>query len=157
MTIPIRFGKPNDLRDVRAIAEAWPQLFVERGVAALCEDFNEGPAFVASDEGELTGFSIWRDALLERELLWLAVRPADLRRGVGSALVGAGLRGLAPGTRCFVKVATPDSRIPGTLFDPAGFEPARALYQKLGFAPGAVLRDHFGPENHVQIWQRVAQ
>ena len=72
-------------------------------------------------EGE--GFALLRAVLDEAEILTIAVVPGARRRGLGAALVSAGLAGAAlRGVRaCFLEVA-------------AGNAAARGLYAAAGFA-----------------------
>lgn len=69
------------------------------------------------------GFALLRAVLDEAEILTIAVVPAARRRGLGAALLSAGLAGAAlRGARaCFLEVA-------------AGNAAARALYGAAGFA-----------------------
>lgn len=75
---------------------------------------------VALVEGEPVGFC----AYTEEELAWLYVSPAWQRRGIGRALGERALQ-QEPGIKC-VEVLT-------------GNEPARRLYESLGFAARATL------------------
>lgn len=72
-------------------------------------------------DAQLVGALAWSEETGEVDLHRLVVDPATVRRGVGSALVHAGLRH-AGGRRTFV--ATGRANIP-----------ARSLYERVGFIP----------------------
>lgn len=69
------------------------------------------------------GFILVRTVVDEAEILTLAVRPADRRRGIGAALVARGAANAAAqgATRLFLEVAEDNAA-------------ARALYERSGFA-----------------------
>ena len=87
----------------------------------------------AASSAALRGYAAFRRAADEAELLRVAVAPSDRRRGLGTALVAAGLEALrAAGTRsCFLEVGD-DNR------------PALALYRRLGFRPSGRRRGYYG-------------
>lgn len=95
--------------------------FLPLEVAAPAEGLLEYPHLdVALVEGETVGFC----AYTQEELAWLYVSPAWQRRGIGLALGRHALQ-QEPGIKC-VEVLT-------------GNEPARRLYESLGFAVRATL------------------
>ncbi len=84
----------------------------ERGGFALAAE---------AEAGELAGFILCRAIAGEAEILTLAVRPAQRRRGVAGSLVDAALATVAPVAEAmFLEVAADN---PGAL----------ALYERLGF------------------------
>ncbi len=92
------------------------EAFVPLREAALREGLFDYTVEVAVLDGRAAGFA----AYSEDELAWLYVRPDCMRRGVGARLV-ARVVSARPGRTLSVEVLE-------------GNEPARALYEKLGFA-----------------------
>ena len=78
---------------------------------------------IEENGGALAGFILCRLIAGEAEVLTLAVRPAERRRGIGRALVEAAVALAAPGAdSMFLEVAADN---PGALalYEGAGFEP----------------------------------
>lgn len=91
------------------------EAFLPFSIAAKREDFFEYPGiFVAERKGAVAGFG----ACTEEELAWLYVDPAHMRKGIGKALAEH-MFSVFPDI-CYIEVL-------------AGNEPAKALYESLGF------------------------
>lgn len=129
----IRLAGQGDLSRIvwleeHAFPDPWPP-------AILAHELSHPRSFilVASRAGApATGYVSFRQGVDEAELLRLAVSDGERRRGVGRALVHAGLDRLraARFSSCFLEVR-PDNR------------PAIALYESLGFAPNGRRRAYY--------------
>lgn len=89
-------------------------------------------ALVAEHKGTPAGFVLMRAAANEAEVLTIAVDPACHRQGLARALVLAGLTA-SLAVECdtvFLEVATDN-------------DPAKALYQGLGFAEAGVRKGYY--------------
>lgn len=113
------------------------QAFLPLEIAAKREGLLNYPGlFVAETGGEVAGFA----ACSEEELAWLYVDPSRARRGIGQALCRYALQAF-PGIHT-VEVLK-------------GNEPARKLYESLGFSAGKTLRGRM-PGNEqfaVEVYQ----
>jgi len=92
-------------------------------------------ALMAEQNGRPAGFALMRAAANEAEVLTIAVDPAFHRRGLARALVLAGLTA-SLAVECdtvFLEVATDN-------------EPAKALYQGLGFAEAGLRKGYYARE-----------
>lgn len=98
---------------------------------------------LAAEGGAPLGFVLTRRAADEAEILTLAVLPERRRRGVGRALLAAGLGLLAEQGvgRVFLEVAA-DNRA------------ARALYRGAGFAMVGRRPDYYGPGRDALLFAR---
>lgn len=98
------------------------EAFLPLRIAAEREALFEYPGlYVAEEDGRAPGFA----ACTEEELAWLYVDPARCRRGIGRRLSEYAM-GKFPGIRCVEALR--------------GNEPARALYERLGFQVVAVKK-----------------
>ena len=95
--------------------------FLPLRIAAEREGLFEYPGlFVAEDEHGIVGFT----ACSEEELAWLYVDPARMRQGIGRSLAEHAIKRF------------PEIRYTEVL---VGNEPAKALYESLGFILDAVV------------------
>lgn len=109
--------------EVESFGEAaWSREQLAAGLAAAGVLWLAG--VTAGPQTPLRAYAAFQRAADEAELLRVAVPPSARRRGIGTAVVAAGLDRLrAAGARaCFLEVAE-DNR------------PALALYRRLGFRP----------------------
>jgi|SRR5579859_1366222 len=90
------------------------------------------PFLVAVDDGRVAGYVLARQAADEAEILNLGVAPAARRRGIGRALVRAGLAALAArgAVQVFLEVRESNAA-------------ARALYAEFGFAEAGRRRGYY--------------
>jgi ribosomal-protein-alanine N-acetyltransferase len=120
--------EPADVGDAEPIARlqargfyrGWPR----EDFAAYLADPERTPAYVACDaKRRIVGFAMLRLAADEAELMTIAVEPKWRGKGVGAALLEAGLSDLlmSRATRMFLEVAADNA-------------PAIALYRRRGFA-----------------------
>jgi ribosomal-protein-alanine N-acetyltransferase len=124
----VRPATVGDLDELAALEAAsfpegpWSRQQLADGLAAAGALWLVGAP--SEPEEPLLGYAAFQRAADEAELLRVAVAPAKRRRGLGAALVDAGLERLrAAGARaCFLEV------------DP-GNRPALVLYDRLGFRP----------------------
>ncbi len=101
-----------------------PEAFLPLEIAAKREGLFGYPGlYVAEFEGAVAGFA----ACTEEELAWLYVDPAQVRKGIGRSLSRYAL-----------------DRFPGicTIEVLRGNEPARRLYESLGFSVGEIQTGH---------------
>ena len=153
MSIGVQPAAAADLGAVLEIARAWPTHFVDEGLAAIESSFQKAKAIVATECGHVEGFLIWDSTGPVPELLWIAVRPERVRQGIGTTLVRAMRGSVGNKVPIIVKTATPDSHIPGSLFDARGFSDTIRFYEALGFFRKQVLNRHWGPANHAQVME----
>jgi ribosomal-protein-alanine N-acetyltransferase len=107
-------------------AEDFAALLASRGVFCL------GVRRVSLFGGRLAGFVLVRIAADEAEILTIAVRPADRRRGYGRLLMDEALRRLyaARVQSCFLEVEKANA-------------PAVGLYRRLGFVATGERRNYY--------------
>lgn len=99
---------------------------------------------VALDGGTVLGYVGSQTVMGETDMMNLAVRPDSRRQGIGEALVHALISGLKQrGSRCL------------TLEVRASNEPARRLYEKMGFAlVGRRPNYYFAPREDAHILRK---
>ena len=115
--------------------------FLPLSVAAEREDLFDYDLYIALEGEQVLGFV----AYTEEELAWLYVHPDHQRRGVGSALA-----------RFAVERMTAETKDVEVLF---GNEPARRLYQSLGFIKETIVHGRMpGNEDfRVTVWQMIKE
>lgn len=118
----IRALEPADLSTVaaieaRAMVGPWTPDQLHQELAAA-----NGIAWVVEEAGTICGYAFFRTCAPECELLHLAVRPENRRRGLAAALLDQALTALAVRgcPACFLEVR-------------ASNQPALALYARAGF------------------------
>ena len=145
-TLEIRDGVPGDLGAIESLyPEAFPDEDLLPLVRNLLPDTKVTTSIVGEIDSRIVGHVIFTKCGVigkrtSAALLGpLAVLPACQRRGVGSALVRAGLRKLKDGDVCFVCV----------LGDPA-------FYGRLGFLPESMVGPPFHlPAEYDGAWQSL--
>lgn len=104
------------------------------------ELLGEGRTVLVARAAQLLGVICLQTVGPSADLHRLVVTPRARRRGVGSALVGAGVDAVRhQGARTVMLEVHYDN------------EPAIALYQRLGFEQRAVRADYYGPGQHALI------
>jgi ribosomal protein S18 acetylase RimI-like enzyme len=154
MSFQLRKASPADLEEILSIARSWPSHFTPQGLEAIAADFTRSSAMVALEGGCTAGFILWTGSLDTVEILWIAVHPRHVRRGIGTALVEEVIRRSPDAGEAIVKTATEDSEIPGTDLDGASFRGTHEFYRKLGFEPVEVLKAYWAPNNHALVLSR---
>jgi ribosomal-protein-alanine N-acetyltransferase len=127
--------RPVRMADLDAIAELEKAAFQDFWPAEMLACEIEHPRAIlllALRDGRPVGYAAFRHAADEAELLRLAVRPEERRRGVAGALVTEGLKRLQDEDVqvCFLEVRQDNA-------------PAIALYQRLGFARNGRRRGYY--------------
>jgi ribosomal-protein-alanine N-acetyltransferase len=139
----IRGARVEDLAGIAAVeVHAFgPAAWTEAQVAAQLAD--PGSAFLLSGEPQPQGYVLMRAAADEAEVLRIAVAPEARTRGVGTALLAAGLAWAAARgvRRVFLEVASDNA-------------PALALYARLGFRTVGERRSYYGAGRHALIQAR---
>ena len=120
----IRAIEPGDVNAVLAIQEASPEAarWTAHDYQYACEKLFSG--IVAEVQGAVAGFLVARAAHDELEILNLAVRPTDRRRGIATLLLS---EALSFACSCGARRAFLEVR--------ASNHAAIAFYERLGFAP----------------------
>ena len=154
MSFQLREAGPADLEEVLSIARSWPSHFTQQGLEAIAADFSCSPAMVVLEDGRTAGFILWTKSLDTVEILWIAVHPRHVRRGIGTTLVEQVIARSSDAEKAIVKTATVDSQIPGTDLNGDSFRGTHEFYHKLGFAPVEVLKGYWGPQNHALVLSR---
>ena len=139
-------SSPSDLDAVLAIEEAsFTSPWTREMYLAEFENVGVSYCYVARDEARqvLAFCSFWR-VLDELHINNLAVAPAHRRLGIGATLLSAVL---AEGVRLGARRATLEVR--------RSNEPARYLYERLGFAAAGVRRAYYtNPiEDALVLWR----
>ena len=128
----VRAATVSDAAAIAALeAAVFPDAWGEQTIADTLRS-ERTHAFVALDGASVTGFVLAQSIPPEAELLRIATHPSYRRRGVGQALVGTlltELRGVGVPT-VFLEVRSHNA-------------PARALYERNGFAPIGLRRAYY--------------
>lgn len=86
-------------------------------------------------DGQLAGFALFRQIADEAELLTLAVAPHMRRKGIGRAVLLAGVQRLRGRARmCFLEVARTNIA-------------ARAMYEQAGFVQVGLRKGYYRPDD----------
>lgn len=150
----IRNGVEDDMSAIWQIIDAWPTHFVEAARPLIHRDFHEGKTLIYEEYGSPLGFIIWSGSETEIELLWLAVHPDVLRKGIGCSLVAAVEALITSQTRVFLKTATTDSVIPGTTFCGPAYQGTNDFFSKLGYKPIERILNGWQLGNHCLIMEK---
>lgn len=146
----LRAGAPSDWPEIERLIRAWPTHFVEAAIPLAREDFRKHHTTLCDGgAGEILGFMIWRTDGHELELLWMAIAPSLVRRGIGRSIVKAVLCHRSNEKRVFGRTATTDSSIPDTAFRGSAYLTTLLFFQGLGFRLGTRHERYWGPENHM--------
>lgn len=131
-TLTVRPGRPGDLDAVTELEQAAFHDFWPREMLAYEIEHPRSVLLLARLGGRPAGYAAFRHATDEAELLRLAVRPEDRRRGVARALVSEGCERLrAENVQvCFLEVRQDNA-------------PAIALYERLGFVRNGRRRGYY--------------
>jgi ribosomal protein S18 acetylase RimI-like enzyme len=121
---------------------------------AIAADVPRSAAMVALEDGRTAGFILWTRSLDTVEILWIAVHPEHVRRGIGTTLIEEVIHRSPDAREAIVKTATEDSHIPGTDLDGVSFRGTHEFYRKLGFVPLDVLKGYWAPHNHALVLSR---
>ncbi len=130
--------------DIPAVARLEEILFPEPWSEMMLRDELEAAGrtyLIAADDAEIVGYGGVMLIGADAHIMTLAVAPAERRRGVGSQLmlslvdaaIGAGAEHL-----------TLELRVSN--------EPARALYEKFGFAPVGIRPRYYRDEDALVMW-----
>ena len=137
--------KAASLNDAEVLAAIHAQAFEAPWTAEALAELLAAPgvfALAVWDGAEAVGFILMRVVADEAEVLTLAVGPEHRRRGIGRALVEAGLLQAGQAEAVFLEVAQDNTPAIG-LYERAGFAPAgrRPAYyaRKNGLAADALL------------------
>lgn len=130
--LTVRPGRPGDLGAVTDLEQAAFKDFWPREMLAYEIEHPQSVLLLASLGGRPAGYAAFRHAAGEAELLRLAVRPEERRRGVAQALVREGFERLCDeGVQvCFLEVRQDNA-------------PAIALYERLGFVRNGRRRGYY--------------
>lgn len=151
MNLDLRPGAASDRPAIMAIAASWPTHFVDEGLRQIERDFKTHKATVATVQGRVVGFLIWSTNGEKMELLWLAVDPRSGRRRIGTSLVSSVLAEARTEDEVFLKTATTDSVVPGTLFEGSAYSATNEFFKTLGFDETARIERYWGPQNHALV------
>lgn len=125
LALRIDAGGMADLPDVMIVmSEAFDPEFGEAWTEAQCAGVLGMPGcwlLIARDGDRPSGFAMLRSTLDEAELLLIAVRPADRRRGVGAALLAEAIQSARASDIGILHLEVRDGN------------PALALYRGAGF------------------------
>jgi len=128
----------------RSILDQLPEWFgIPESNADYARLADEGPAWLAVDNGEVVGLMLLKPHFTTAvEVYLLAVVPARHRSGVGRTLIAAAEAwAKARGAR-YLTVKT---RGPSLPYEP--YERTRAFYEAIGFIPLEEFTEIWGPEN----------
>lgn len=128
----------------RSILDQLPEWFgIPESNADYARLADEGPAWLAVDNGEVVGLMLLKPHFTTAvEVYLLAVVPARHRSGVGRTLIAAAEAwAKARGAR-YLTVKT---RGPSLPYEP--YERTRAFYEAVGFVPVEEFTEIWGPEN----------
>lgn len=130
--LTVRPVRPGDLDAIADLEQAAFQDFWPREMLAYEIEHPQAVLLLASLGGRPVGYAAFRHVAGEAELLRLAVRPEERRRGVAGALVAEGFERLRQeGVQfCFLEVRQDNA-------------PAIALYERLGFARNGRRRGYY--------------
>lgn len=131
-TLTVRPVRQGDLDAITELEQAAFQDFWPREMLAYEIEHPQSVLLLASLGGRPVGYAAFRHAAGEAELLRLAVRPEERRRGVARALVSEGFERLGEEDVqfCFLEVRQDNA-------------PAIALYERLGFARNGRRRGYY--------------
>lgn len=146
----------QDADDILRIAADQPLFTQEEAetVGELLDDYLELPdhngyAFLtATLDGQVVGFACYGPTPLTRgtfDLYWICVHREFARQGIGRALI----------ERVVEEVDALGGRM--IVIDTSGtpeYEPTRAFYHGLGFAPTATVPDFYAPDDDLVIFCR---
>ncbi len=150
----IRAATMEDERSVLALIDAWPTHFVDAARPLVRKDFREGRTFLCEEAGRALGFLTWKEVPDGVELLWMAVHPKAVGTGIGRSLVTEVERNTSPQKRVFLKTATTDSVLPGTVFSGPAYQGTNDFFVRLGYRPVERITDGWGPGNHVLVMEK---
>lgn len=131
-TLTVRPVRTGDLGAIAELEEAAFQDFWPREMLAYEIEHPQSVLLLASLGGRPVGYAAFRHAAGEAELLRLAVRPKERRRGVAQALISEGFERLRKEEVqfCFLEVRQDNT-------------PAIAFYERLGFARNGRRRGYY--------------
>lgn len=130
--LTVRPVRPGDLDAITDLEQAAFQDFWPREMLAYEMEHPRAVLLLAHLGGRPAGYAAFRHAADEAELLRLAVRPEERRRGVAQALVSRGFELLRKENVqvCFLEVRQDNA-------------PAIALYERLGFVRNGRRRGYY--------------
>ena len=117
------------------VAEGLSEYFTPDALSGMAEDLRKGRLFVADEAGAAVGFAVVRGVTEDRaEILWMAVRRDQWRRGIGAELVERVLEDLRSRDVELLSVKTPAE---GAGYPP--YEGTRRFYERMGFVHAGTL------------------
>ena len=144
----IRLAREEDHARLVQIARLWPTRFIEEGIRILEHDLKIHNTVVWEYAGNVVAFLTWREDASEVELLWQAKVPGFRVVSTAKELIAYVLSTVPPQKRVFLRMATPDSVIPGTSFQGDCYAAVNRLLRRLGFRNERVEVGYWGPTNH---------
>lgn len=146
--------KPNesDWSAIEQLLSEMPDAFTDEGRAMFLQDAQNLHSMLAEINGCIVGVIVWTCSSLEIESLWIAVRSAFRRRGIGNALVEEVLKS-AEGQRVFVAKTADFSRSPPSSgLTSENFQNTIQFFSHFGLEVVAQVPDFWGAGNPVSIF-----
>ena len=118
-----------ELEQMQPLAAGW-------GKEGFCSEIMQNCSIIwcAEEQGKIVGFLALRAAADSAEILNIAVRPEQCRKGIGKRLMTQALSTLKQQTVRQVTLEVAQNNLP-----------ACALYEKMGFCRLNVRKDFYGP------------
>src|SRR6185436_13060840 len=83
----IRAATIDDEVNILLLIDAWPTHFVGAARPLVREDFRTGHTLIYEESGKAFGFLTWKKFSDSVEILWMAVHPQAVRRGIGRSMI----------------------------------------------------------------------
>jgi ribosomal-protein-alanine N-acetyltransferase len=138
--VRIALGSVDDLDDVmavmdRAFGARFGEAWTRSQLAGILPMAGVSLMLARDDSGDAIGFSLFRTVADESELLLIAVRPENHRRGIGRMLLDDFLGRAREDGICRVHLEVRDGN------------PAVAMYREAGFSPVGRRRNYYHASN----------
>lgn len=151
-SISIQPLAPDHATACDSIARALPAWFgIEEGLWELRHAAETQPGFIASIDGDITGFVTLERHFPETwEITWMAVHPDHHRTGIGRRLIIASItRGRDEGVETLLVKTLADTH------PSPEYARTRAFYQAMGFRRLQVFPELWGPHNPCLLMARM--
>lgn len=147
--------------EVARIVGEIPESFTPYGRAAILSDVDRHEAAVALVGPEVAGFVVWLEMYAEIEILWLGVRPAFRRRGIGRRLVAKVERRVQHQRVIVVKTGSPDNLPESEGLQSQAVRRAIAFFTRLGYESAGTIQEYWDRANGAVVlikptWRRDA-